>query len=199
MEIVKPLDENEIDSNLLEKIQSFKGPLGVIPSSVKTMSYHPKIADAFTNLNIAVMECKGSVTPEFKRLIGYISSFSSGCLYCQAHTILGAERFGSSKKRLDEVWTYSNSSAFSDAEKAALDFAFAAASVPNKVTGKLVSQLKRYWNDNDIIEIMSVIALFGFLNRWNDSMGSALEDLPIEKGEKYLEETTNWTPGKHRV
>ena len=199
MEIVKPLDENEIDSNLLEKIQSFKGPLGVIPSSVKTMSYHPKIADAFTNLNIAVMECKGSVTPEFKRLIGYISSFSSGCLYCQAHTILGAERFGSSKKRLDEVWTYSNSSAFSDAEKAALDFAFAAASVPNKVTGKLVSQLKRYWNDNDIIEIMSVIALFGSLNRWNDSMGSALEDLPIEKGEKYLKETTNWTPGKHRV
>ena len=199
MEIVKPLDENEIDSNLLEKIQSFKGPLGVIPSSVKTMSYHPKIADAFTNLNIAVMECKGSVIPEFKRLIGYISSFSSGCLYCQAHTILGAERFGSSKKRLDEVWTYSNSSAFSDAEKAALDFAFAAASVPNKVTGKLVSQLKRYWNDNDIIEIMSVIALFGSLNRWNDSMGSALEDLPIEKGEKYLEETTNWTPGKHRV
>ena len=199
MEIVKPLDENEIDSNLLEKIQSFKGPLGVIPSSVKTMSYHPKIADAFTNLNIAVMECKGSVTPEFKRLIGYISSFSSGCLYCQAHTILGAERFGSSKKRLDEVWTYSNSSAFSDAEKAALDFAFAATSVPNKVTGKLVSQLKRYWNDNDIIEIMSVIALFGSLNRWNDSMGSALEDLPIEKGEKYLKETTNWTPGKHRV
>jgi hypothetical protein len=62
-----------------------------------------------------------------------------------------------------------------------------------------VSQLKRYWNDNDIIEIMSVIALFGFLNRWNDSMGSALEDLPIEKGEKYLKETTNWTPGKHRV
>ena len=199
MEIVKPLNENDIDPSLLEKVQFFKGPLGVIPSSVKTMSYHPKIADAFTNLNIAVMECKGSVTPEFKRLIGYISSFSSGCLYCQAHTILGAERFGSSKKRLDEVWTYSNSSAFSDAEKAALDFAFAAASVPNKVTEKLVSQLKRYWNDNDIIEIMSVIALFGFLNRWNDSMGSALEDLPIEKGEKYLEETTNWTPGKHRV
>ena len=199
MEIVKPLDENDIDSTLLEKIQFFKGPLGVIPSSVKTMSYHPKIADAFTNLNIAVMECKGSVTPEFKRLIGYISSFSSGCLYCQAHTILGAERFGSSKKRLDEVWNYSNSSAFSNAEKAALDFSFAAASVPNKVTEKLVSQLKRYWNDNDIVEIMGVIALFGFLNRWNDSMGSALEDLPIEKGEKYLKEPTNWTSGKHRV
>ena len=198
MEVVKPLDENDIDPTLLEKIQFFKGPLGVIPSSVKTMSILPKIADAFTNLNIAVMECKGAVTPEFKRLIGYATSFSSGCLYCQAHTILGAERFGSSKKRLEEIWDYSNSSVFSNAEKAALDFAFAAASVPNKVTEKEISQLKSYWDDSDIVEIMGVIALFGYLNRWNDSMGSALEDLPIEKGEKYLKEPTHWTPGKHK-
>ena len=199
MEIVKPLDENDIDPMLLEKIQFFKGPLGVIPSSVKTMSYHPKIADAFTKLNIAVMECKGEVTPEFKRLIGYITSFSSGCLYCQAHTILGAERFGSTRERLEQVWNYSDSSVFSNAEKAALDFAFAAASVPNGVTEKEVSHLKSYWDANDIVEIMGVIALFGFLNRWNDSMGSALEDLPIEKGEEYLKKSTNWAPGKHGV
>ena len=170
MQIVKPLEENEIDPTLLEKIQFFKGPLGVIPSSVKTMSYHPNIADAFTNLNIAVMECKGTVTPEFKRLIGYVTSFSSGCLYCQAHTILGAERFGSTKERMEEVWNYSKSSVFSDAEKAALDFAFAAASVPNKVNTKEITELKKYWDDNDIVEIMGVIALFGFLNRWNDNI-----------------------------
>ena len=53
--------------------------------------------------------------------------------------------------------------------------------------------------DCDIAEIMGVIALFGFLNRWNDSMGSALEDLPIEKGEEHLMKNTNWTPGKHRA
>ena len=136
MQIVKPLEENQIDSTLLEKILFFKGPLGVIPSSVKTMSYRPKIADAFTNLNIAVMECRGNVTPEFKRLIGYVTSFSSGCLYCQAHTILGAERFGSTKERMEEVWNYSHSSVFSNAEKVALDFAFALASVPNQVTNR---------------------------------------------------------------
>ena len=178
MEIVKPIDENDIDRNLPEKIKFFKRPLGVITSSVKTMIYHPKIADASTNFNITVMECKWTVTPEFKTLIGYISSFSSGCLYCQALTISEAERFGSSKKTLEEVWNYSNSSVFSNAEKAALEFTFVAASVPFKVTEKVVFQLKSYWND---------------------SIGSALEDLPIEPGEKYLKDSTNWTPGKHRV
>ena len=50
--------------------------------------------------------------------------------------------------------------------------------------------------DDDIVEITAVIALFGYLNRWNDSMGSALEDLPIEAGEKYLT-NTDWVVGKH--
>ena len=63
----------------------------------------------------------------------------------------------------------------------------------------MVFQLKSYWNDSEFVEMMCVIAFFGFLNRWNDSMGSALEDLPIETGEKYLKDSTNWTPGKHRV
>ena len=44
---------------------------------------------------------------------------------------------------------------------------------------------------------MGVVALFGYLNRWNDSMGSALEDLPIEKGEARLAEATGWSVGKH--
>ncbi len=44
---------------------------------------------------------------------------------------------------------------------------------------------------------MAVIALFGYLNRWNDSMGSALEDLPIEAGNKHLG-NTGWEIGKHR-
>ena len=44
MALVKPLEEYEIESDLCEFIQFFKGPLGVIPNSVRTMSRRPKIA-----------------------------------------------------------------------------------------------------------------------------------------------------------
>jgi hypothetical protein len=40
------------------------------------------------------------------------------------------------------------------------------------------------------------IALFGFLNRWNDSMGTALEDLPMESARRNLAHT-GWDAGKH--
>jgi len=198
MQVVEAMKEDEIDHKLLEKLQFFKGPLGVIPSSVRTMSYHPNLAEAFTNLNKAVMECNGEVKPEFKRLIGYVTSFASGCLYCQAHTILGAERFGTSEERLKNIWNYKDSSVFSKSEKAALSFAFAASTVPNSVSKEIVADLKDHWSDPDIVEIMAVISLFGYLNRWNDSMRSTLEDLPINVADRYLKDATDWVVGKHK-
>ena len=197
MALVRPLEEDEFETKLLEQVQFFKGPLGVIPNSVRTMARRPEVARAFTNLNIAVMECHGAVTPEFKRLIGYVTSYVSGCRYCQAHTILGSERFGSTEERLNDVWNYANSPHFSDAEKAALDFAYAAARVPNEVDDDIAAKLHEHWEDDDIVEITAVVALFGYLNRWNDSMGSALEDLPIEAGNKHLG-NTDWEVGKHQ-
>ena len=197
MALVKPLDENEIETELCEFIQFFKGPLGVIPNSVRTMSRRPKVAKAFTELNMAVMECHGAVTPEFKRIIGYITSFVSGCRYCQAHTILGSQRFGADEDRLKDAWNYENSDNFTDAEKAALKYAHAAASIPNAVEDEIAAELHKHWEDDDIVEITAVIALFGYLNRWNDSMGSALEDLPIDAGNKYLDKT-DWEIGKHK-
>lgn len=197
MPVLRPLTDAEMDRGLLEEMQFFKGPLGVIPNSVRTMSRRPAIARAFTELNRAVMHCEGRVTPELKRLIGYVTSFTSGCLYCQAHTILASERFGSTPERLNGVWSFQDSPHFTAAEKAALAFAHAAAAVPNEVTEALAADLRDHWDEGEIVEIMGVIALFGFLNRWNDSMGTALEDLPTESAGRNIAHT-GWTPGKHR-
>lgn len=197
MALVEPLDEEQMEPELRAEVQFFKGPLGVVPNSVRTMAHRPAIARAFTALNIAVMTNHGAVTGEFKRLLGYVTSFVSGCRYCQAHTILGSERFGASEERLADVWNFEASPHFTEAEKAALAFAYAAAQVPNAVTPEIEEALRAHWSDGDIVEIMGVIALFGYLNRWNDSMGSALEDLPVETAERLLGES-GWEIGKHR-
>jgi len=81
MPLVKPLEEEQIEPTLLAEVQFFKGPLGVIPNSVRTMAHRPEIARAFKNLNAAVMTTHGQVTPEFKRLLGYVTSKAHGCMY----------------------------------------------------------------------------------------------------------------------
>jgi uncharacterized peroxidase-related enzyme len=197
MPLVEPLTEEAMEPALREAVQFFKGPLGVIPNSVRTMARRPEIARAFTALNVAVMTSRGAVTPEFKRLLGYISSFASGCRYCQAHMMLASERFGASEARMADIWAYEDSPHFSEAERAALAFAQAASAVPNAVTPEIKARLKAAWREDDIVEIMGVVALFGYLNRWNDSMGSALEDLPRETAEARLAAQSGWEIGKH--
>lgn len=111
--------------------------------------------------------------------------------------ILASERFGASPERLAEVHEFEKSGHFSPAEKAALRYAQAAAKVPCAVTPEHAAAMQQYWCEADIVEITGVIALFGYLNRWNDTMGTILEDKPIAAGEKYLKSTTDWEIGKH--
>ena len=66
-----------------------------------------------------------------------------------------------------------------------------------EIDDDIADKMRLHWNDGEIVEILGVIALFGFLNRWNDSMGTEMEDGAIESGEKYLSDK-GWEVGKHR-
>ena len=185
MELVTTLSE-EHDLETKELAEFFNETLGFCPSSVLTMQRRPAISKAFINLNKAVMANEGGVTSALKRMIAWVSSNATGCRYCQAHAIRAAERYGAEQEQLDNIWEYRTHSAFSDAERAALDFSLAASQVPNAVNADIKSRLYEHWDEGEIVEMLGVISLFGYLNRWNDSMGTDIEDDAVESGNQYL-------------
>ncbi|MER3319576.1 MAG: carboxymuconolactone decarboxylase family protein [Allomuricauda sp.] len=195
MALVNPLSPNH-DQETKELAEFFNETLGFCPNSVLTMQHRPAISKAFINLNKAVMANEGRVTSALKRMIAWVSSNATGCRYCQAHAIRAAERYGAEQKQLDNIWEYRTHEAFSESERAALDFALAASQVPNTVNADIKNRLHEHWNDGEIVEMMGVISLFGYLNRWNDSMGTNIEDGAVESAEKYLGEV-GWEKGKH--
>jgi uncharacterized peroxidase-related enzyme len=195
MPFVDPLPLGE-DQEVAELAVFFNSTLGFPPNSVLTMQRRPQIARAFIALNKAVMTNVGRVTSEQKRLVALIASSAAGCRYCQAHAALAAERFGANEQRLNEIWSWQTSSAFSEAEKAAFDLAVAGAQQPSAIDEPLMSRVRAFWDEGEIVELMGVIALFGFLNRWNDGMGTAIEGGARAAGEK-LSPKARWSPGKH--
>ncbi len=195
MPLVSPLPPDH-DPEVAELAAFFNETLGFCPNSVLTMQRRPAIAKAFIQLNKAVMDNKGRVTSDLKRLIGYLASMNAGCRYCQAHTIRAAERYGAAPDKMEHIWEFRTHPAFSAAERAALEFSIAASSVPNAVDEAVAEQLKRHWDEGEIVEILGVVALFGYLNRWNDSMGTTLEELAADSGRQWLGKQ-GWTPGKH--
>ena len=195
MPLVNPLSANH-DQETKKLSEFFNETLGFCPNSVLTMQHRPEISKAFINLNKAVMANHGKVTSALKRLIAWVSSNASGCRYCEAHAIRAAERYGATDEQLENIWSFKTHSAFSESERAALDFALAASQIPNNVDKSISDELHKYWDDGEIIEILGVISLFGYLNRWNDSMGTTLETEAIKSGEKHLHKT-GWNIGKH--
>ena len=188
-----PADAN---TEIAELAEFFNETLGFCPNSVLTMMRRPKIAKAFIALNVAVMDNQGRVTSALKRLIAYVSSNVTGCRYCQAHTIRAADRYGAEQEQLDNIWNYQTHPAFSPAERAALDFSVAASTVPNGVDIDIQARLHEHWNDDEIVELLGVISLFGYLNRWNDSMATTLEEGAIASGESLLAHQ-GWRVEKH--
>lgn len=174
----------------------FLGTLGFTPNSVLTMQRKPKLVQAFAQLNAAVMDPQGEVDLGFRRLLGHVASKAAGCLYCQAHTLLGAHNFGVSDENLQAVWTYASSPLYTERERVALDFALAAAAQPNEVTDELFARLRAHWSEGEIVEILGVVAMFGFLNRWNDSMATPLEAVPTDIAQRTVG-AQGWAPGKH--
>ena len=195
MALVTPLSPNH-DDTTKELAAFFNETLGFCPNSVLTMQRRPAISQAFINLNKAVMANDGRVSSSLKRMIAWVSSNATGCRYCQAHAIRAAERYGAEKEQLDNIWDYRTHEAFSEPERAALDFSLQASQVPNQVDAAIKQRLYTYWDEGEIVEMLGVVSLFGYLNRWNDSMGTSIENGAVESGKQFLGKH-GWEKGKH--
>ncbi|WP_158772329.1 carboxymuconolactone decarboxylase family protein [Paraglaciecola sp. L1A13] len=181
---------------LADDFAIFEQILGFVPNSLLTMQRRPEIVRGFGVLTKAVMAQEGIVDLGFKRLLAHFSSRAAGCQYCEAHSLIAAKIHGITDEKVAAVWEYQTSPLYSDAERVALDYALAAGSVPNAVDEPLMARMRVHWDEDEIVEILAAICLYGFLNRWNDSMATDLEAAPKALGEEVLAQG-GWTGGKH--
>ncbi len=195
MAFMQPLPE-QATPELSDTFEHFREILGFVPNSLLTMQRRPEIVRAFGVLTDAVMNPEGSVDPATKRLLAHFASRAAGCQYCEAHSLIAAGISGVSQEKLDAIWEYQTSELYSDAERAALDYALAAGSVPNGVDDEIMQRLRQHWNDDQIVELLAAVCLYGFLNRWNDSMATELEDPPRQLGERLLK-SGGWDGQRH--
>ncbi|MGK2949760.1 MAG: carboxymuconolactone decarboxylase family protein [Acidimicrobiales bacterium] len=170
--------------------------MGFVPSSLFAMARVPRLLEGFTGLAQVVFS-NGLLPADLTQLVGHLTSAASGCRYCQAHTAAHAEHLGVDEAKLAELWSFETSDHFDEAERAALRLAFHAGQHPNAVTDDDLAACREHFSDEQITAIVAVCALFGYLNRWNDTMATTLEDVPRSTAERVLA-GQGWTLGKHR-
>ena len=153
--------------------------MGYLPNDVLSLSHWPELLKSLGGLIRTVLE-SGEVDPDLKRLIGIISSRTQGCTYCATHSSYAANKLGITVEKINSVFEFETSPLFSDAERAALRVAWHGALQPNAVTDEDFAALKLHFSEREIAEIVAVLSLYGFLNRWNGTLQTELEPLPAE-------------------
>jgi len=178
-------------------LQAREDVLGFVPNSMKVMARLPTVGAAFVALSDAVIFAPEMTTPLIlRRMVQHIASYAAGCLYCQAHTAKIVGELSDDEQKLEMIWEFETSPLFSDAERAALRFAMEAASVPNMVTDASMDALRAHFTDQQITELLACISLMGFMNRWNDTLATTLEEGPRATADKSLG-AKGWSVGQH--
>ncbi len=174
---IQPLSIEDLAPPERQAVERAEAMMGFVANDALTMARNPELMHAFAGLVGAIYK-PSAIDNGLKRLIGLISSSAAGCEYCMGHTAFTSEKFGVPNEKLDAVWTFETSDAFSEAERAALRVALHGGQTPNGVTDEMFKDLATHFDDVQQMEIVSVIALFGFLNRWNATLATELEGLP---------------------
>lgn len=55
------------------------------------------------------------------------------------------------------------------------------------MTDEHFDRLRKHYNDEEIVELMDPLMHTAFLNRWNDTMGTPIEEIAIDFGEQHLQ------------
>lgn len=196
MPFMKPVSMNELPEDILERFKHYQNTRGFTPNSIQTMVRRPNIVRAFMQLNQAVLY-EGTVDEELKMLVSLIASQVAGCRYCQAHMANLSKIYQASEEKISQVWNYEDCDLFTDAEKAALRLAYYGAMSPSQSSQEHFDELNKHYDENEIVEIVATISLFGFLNRWNDTLATEIEQLPAMVAKETIGKTFNWEAGKH--
>ena len=195
MSRLAPAAPEDLPDSMRSVLEYAEHNMGFTPNDVLIMARWPELLQAMAGL-VGTVFVPGKVDMELKRLVALMTSRAAGCQYCVAHNAFGLQLDGATPEKQVAIWEFETSPLFTPAERAALHYALGAGQTPAAVSDAQFAELRRHFDDEQILELAGVIGLFGFLNRWNASLATPLEGAPLAHAQKALA-GTDWTPGQH--
>ncbi len=172
---VPPLSEHDPpfhDPALAEIVRTF----GYRPNALLTMARRPGLLPPIFELLRIVLWSEGIVPVELRMLLACEASRGAGCAYTATHMVHAAHHAGVDWDKLAALPEYGTHPLFSDCERRAMALATAGSTLP-------VSEMRQTdvpLSEDEVIEIVSVLAAFGWFNRWNSLMRTEIELVPAE-------------------
>ena len=168
-EHVKVITDDEVSGVARQIFQNFIDKNGSVPNWARVMAHKPAILENFSRL-LSVTMGPGLVEQDNKWKCACAVSHINKCQYCigVVEGMLG--KLGVPSENIKDVTTDEKANLKPD-EQAAIRYAEAVTKDAVNVSPEIFEELKKYYNEAQIVELTSTIGLFNYINRFNDALG----------------------------
>jgi uncharacterized peroxidase-related enzyme len=173
MGVVNPLTKEQAAPELQETYEKLAARGGKVPNIFAAMAHRPAVLKTFLPLYKAIVN-EGTVEPKYKELAYLRASMVNGCEYCTRAHIASSKRAGVTAEQVAALPFYLRSELFDEKEKATILFADRVTRGAAGIRGTALQDLRKFYDEGQIVELTLVICTANFTNRFND----ALENVP---------------------
>ena len=178
MSRISRLDRSEVTPDLAALYDKAFALRGNVPNMFRVMAHRPEIF-ATMQAHFGAVLNTGTVSTKLKELIIVRTSQMNDTPYCLAsHTVL-ARGLGWTDDQLANLANWNQRADFTPAEKAALRLAETITRDAHAVTDEQFAELRSFYSEGEIVELLCAIGLFNYFNRFNN----ALQMAPTVPGE----------------
>ncbi|MFH1938341.1 MAG: hypothetical protein ABIJ60_02295 [Patescibacteria group bacterium] len=165
MAIIKSLEKDQTTKIAKKVYENFKEQTGSVPEWVKVMAHRPEILKEFTELFKIIMS-KGVLDNYLKWKIAYVISETLKCKFCVSVTIGMLKKLGASDNLLSNIKEVQN---LPEKEKEILELVKDMTLDGHLDKPEILDKLKAELTEPQLVEIVSVIGLFNYINRFNNA------------------------------
>jgi uncharacterized peroxidase-related enzyme len=169
MGVVNPLTKEQAAPELQDILAKLASRAGKVPNIFGAMAHRPAVLNAFLPLYKAVVN-EGTVEPKYKELAYLRASMVNGCEYCSRAHIASSKGAGVTAEQIAALPFYSRSPLFDEKEKATILYADRLTRGAAAIRAPALQELRKYYDDGQIVELTMTICMANFTNRFNDAL-----------------------------
>jgi 4-carboxymuconolactone decarboxylase len=143
---------------------------GAVMEPMRVFAHHPKLMAGSAALELA-SERSRLVSARLKHLAELRAGMICGCEWCLDFGSSISAEVAVGEAELRELPTYQRSSRFAELEKVVLDYATGMSRSPVAVSDVLFDRLRDHFDEAQLVELTSIIALENYRARFNWALG----------------------------
>jgi AhpD family alkylhydroperoxidase len=168
---IEPLPPKRANPLVRMMYRYAKRRFGEVPEPFTVVAHHPRLLVANAVHEALLQNASHKLPAGVRDLAVFWTARTVGCSWCVDFGSMLQRLEGMDIKRLNKIDDYATSPAFTDDERAAIDYANAMTTDPHSVTDEQVADLRARFGDAGVIELTYQIGVENMRARMYSALG----------------------------